>query len=82
MTHMPRLRSVSVAAAAGLAAGCLSHQIETAPIEVKPIHVTVDVNVKVQRELEEFFDFEQQPAPAPAPADPDRGKEQRPPDKE
>ncbi|MBD3314337.1 MAG: YnbE family lipoprotein [Chitinivibrionales bacterium] len=27
--------------------------------EVEPIHVTVDVYVKVQRELEEFFQFEE-----------------------
>lgn len=26
--------------------------------EVAPIHITVDVNVKVQEELDEFFDFE------------------------
>lgn len=30
--------------------GCLS--VKTEPIEVKPIHITVDVNVKVQREVE------------------------------
>jgi hypothetical protein len=30
--------------------GCLS--VKTEPIEVKPIHVTVDVNVKVEREVE------------------------------
>jgi hypothetical protein len=28
--------------------------------EVEPIHVTVDVYVKVQRELEEFFRFEEE----------------------
>jgi hypothetical protein len=26
--------------------------------DVKPIHLTVDINLKVQRELEDFFDFE------------------------
>lgn len=31
--------------------GCLSVK----PIEVKPIHVTVDVNVKVDRALDDFF---------------------------
>ncbi|MEM7205347.1 MAG: hypothetical protein AAF628_34140 [Planctomycetota bacterium] len=39
-------------------ASCTSHRVEIEPIEVKPIHVTIDVNVKVQRELDEFFDFE------------------------
>lgn len=33
--------------------GCLS--VKTEPIEVKPIHVTVDVNVKVDRALDNFF---------------------------
>lgn len=32
-------------------AGCVSVK----PIEVKPIHVTVDVNVKVDRALDDFF---------------------------
>lgn len=38
--------------------GCISHQVSVDPIEVKPIHVTVDVNVRVQRELDKYFDFE------------------------
>lgn len=33
--------------------GCLN--VRTQPIEVKPIHVTVDVNVKVDRALDSFF---------------------------
>ena len=33
--------------------GCLS--VSTKPIEVKPIHITVDVNVKVDRALDDFF---------------------------
>ena len=33
--------------------GCLN--VRTAPIEVKPIHITVDVNVKVDRALDDFF---------------------------
>ena len=36
-----------------LLGGCLS--VKTAPIEVKPIHITVDVNVKVERALDDFF---------------------------
>ncbi|WP_438483246.1 hypothetical protein [Oleiharenicola lentus] len=39
--------------------GCLN--VKTEPIEVKPIHITVDVNVKVERALEDFFgDLDQQ----------------------
>ena len=26
--------------------------------EVEPIYITVDINIKVQKELEDFFDFE------------------------
>lgn len=36
-----------------LLAGCLS--VKTDPIEVKPIHITVDVNVKVDKALNDFF---------------------------
>ncbi len=39
------------------AAGC-RHTIAVEPIEVKPIHLTLDINLKVDRELESFFDFE------------------------
>jgi hypothetical protein len=49
---------------------CLRHRLDTEPIEVKPIHVTVDVNVKVQRELQEFFDFEKAVEPGPEQAPP------------
>ncbi len=34
---------------------CTRHTVEVAPIEVKPIHITVDVNVKVDRALDNFF---------------------------
>jgi len=36
---------------------CTRHKVdvEVAPIEVKPIHITVDVNVKVDRALDNFF---------------------------
>ncbi|MBL8897046.1 MAG: DUF1318 domain-containing protein [Planctomycetes bacterium] len=46
---------------------CTSHRISVDPIEVKPIYVTVDVNVKVQRELDEFFEFEDEIAPEAKP---------------
>jgi hypothetical protein len=41
--------------------GCTRHQIETrseinvAPVEVKPIHITIDVNIKIDRALDDFF---------------------------
>jgi hypothetical protein len=35
--------------------GCTQHKVEVAPVEVKPIHITIDVNVKVDKALDEFF---------------------------
>jgi hypothetical protein len=29
--------------------------VEVAPVEVKPIHITIDVNVKVDKALDNFF---------------------------
>lgn len=53
------MKQIIIAAAclgAFLATGCsTSHKVEVAPVEVKPIHITIDVNVKVDRELDDFF---------------------------
>lgn len=36
--------------------GCQTrHAIELAPVEIKPIHITIDVNVRVDRALDNFF---------------------------
>jgi len=35
--------------------GCTQHKIEVAPVEIKPIHITIDVNVKVDKALDDFF---------------------------
>lgn len=35
---------------------CTRHRVEVAPVEVKPIHITIDVNVKIDRELDSYFD--------------------------
>lgn len=39
-------------------AGCTRHNVKVEPIEVKPI--TVNVNVRIDRELDEFFDYEEE----------------------
>jgi hypothetical protein len=31
------------------------HEVEIAPVEVKPIHITIDVNVRIDRALDDFF---------------------------
>jgi hypothetical protein len=46
-------------------AGCglvLPSCVRVDPIEVKPIHIVMDVNIRVDRQLDEFFDFERQAA--------------------
>ena len=48
-----RLLLASLAALPLGMAGCLN--VKTEPIEVKPIHITVDVNVKVENELKSVF---------------------------
>jgi hypothetical protein len=41
----------------GVSPGCIRTQstVELKPVEVKPIHITVDVNVRVAKELENVF---------------------------
>ena len=34
---------------------CTKHKVEVAPVEVKPIHITIDVNIKVDKALDDFF---------------------------
>jgi hypothetical protein len=36
------------------ASGCL--RIKSDPVRVEPIHVTVDINIRVEKELDNFFD--------------------------
>ncbi|MCK5312234.1 MAG: YnbE family lipoprotein [Desulfobacteraceae bacterium] len=36
--------------------GCSTkHEVEVKPVEIKPIHITIDVNIKVDKALEDFF---------------------------
>jgi hypothetical protein len=47
---------IPLAAAVMMFAGCrTSHEVEVKPVEIKPIHITIDVNVKVQKALDDFF---------------------------
>ncbi|MDA3916175.1 MAG: YnbE family lipoprotein [Deltaproteobacteria bacterium] len=37
--------------------GCQSsHQVEVKPVEIKPIHITIDVNIRVEKALDDFFE--------------------------
>lgn len=39
----------------GLVGCSSSHEVEVKPVEIKPIHITIDINVKVDRALDDFF---------------------------
>jgi hypothetical protein len=60
-------------AAVLISGGCIN--VKSEPIEIKPIYITMDINLRVQRELEEFFDFEETAAPARAPSTAEASKE-------
>ncbi len=38
-----------------LLTACTRHEVELKPVEIKPIHITIDINVKVDRALDNFF---------------------------
>lgn len=52
---MKKKRSLLLLALALLLPGCTRHEIQVAPVEIKPIHITIDVNIKVDRALDDFF---------------------------
>jgi hypothetical protein len=47
------------------AAGCTPH-VAIDPIKVEPIHIQMDVNLKVDHELDEFFSYQKNSATQPA----------------
>ena len=44
-----------------LLCACTKHEIQSrnevqiAPVEIKPIHITIDINIKVDKALDDFF---------------------------
>lgn len=55
---------VAGALIASLGASCIrtESKVDVRPIEIKPIYITMDVNIKVDRELDKFFDDLDSPA--------------------
>ena len=46
----------AVVAALSAIHGCsVKHDVKVEPVEIKPIHITMDINVKVDREVDAFF---------------------------
>ena len=54
---------VGAVAALGLAPACTHHTIRVEIPEIPPIHITMDINIKVDKQLDEFFDFQKQAEP-------------------
>jgi len=50
-----KIITITAAGAVLLILSC-SHAVEVKPVEVKPIHITIDVNVKIDKALDDFFD--------------------------
>ena len=46
---------LSAALLLGMLSACTRHEVNVKPVEIKPIHITIDVNVKVDRALDDFF---------------------------
>ena len=68
MTRRPLL---AAALGALIMLGGCTHRVQLEPIKVEPIYITLDINLKIDRELDSFFDFEEQTQPTsePVPAE-------------
>jgi hypothetical protein len=65
------LRATALAALPIMATACTpkietNNRVEVAPIEIKPIHITMDINLRIDRSLDEFFNFQKPAAGTPA----------------
>jgi hypothetical protein len=45
-------------------------EVDIKPIEIKPIYITIDVNIRVDRQLDKYLFADEGPAPASQPAKP------------
>jgi len=53
---VPRIFLLPILITLMLTAACNTrHEVQVAPVEIKPIHITIDVNIKVDRALDDFF---------------------------
>lgn len=67
MNRVPQYRFIALAAAAAAPLVCAScARVRVDPIEVKTIHIVHDVNIRVDKQLDEFFAFQEQAATQPA----------------
>lgn len=58
MEHL--VRAFGALAVAALTWGCTHHEVEVKPIRVETIRIEMDVNIRLQQNLEEMFAFEEE----------------------
>lgn len=70
MNGSMRVWTVKVAAPASLVLLLLPScaHLKVDPIEVKPIHIVHDINIRVDRQLDDFFAFQEKMAASTQPA--------------
>jgi hypothetical protein len=67
VSNIRRLGVLGVLGGVTALGGCVN--VHTDPIKIEPIHMTLDINLKVDRQLDDFFgDVQKQAQGAPAPA--------------
>ncbi len=52
---LKKMLLITITGVALLMLSC-SHSVEVKPVEIKPIHITIDINVKIDQALDDFFD--------------------------
>ena len=77
---------LAVAGCALLLGGCAllftgcTHTVKVEPIQVQPIHITMDIYLRVERQLDDFFGFQKEmdqkaaPPKEPAPGETKQGE--------
>jgi len=52
--YLPILAAAAVLLGFG-ASACIKTESEIKPIEIKPVHITLDINIRIEKALDDFF---------------------------
>ena len=53
-TFLPVLAAAAILLGFG-ASACIRTESEIKPIEIKPVHITLDINIRIEKALDDFF---------------------------
>ena len=55
-SFLPLLAAAAVFAGLGTSA-CIrtQNEVDVKPIEIKPVHITLDINIRIEKALDDFF---------------------------